>query len=290
MAIPSPKIVHDADGLLAIDKPAGLLAHAEQGSASALEWARAREAAAGRDADELHLVHRLDRDTSGVLLFARGAELAESINALFRNRKVSKIYLAVTSPVPPLRWLQVDQQLRPQRLEHGEFMRVVPEGGLEAQSEVEVLARGRRFGFVRVIPEQGRKHQVRVALASMGAPIAGDFLYGGELSGRLAKRVMLHARSLEFRHPLTRQHVVLRASLPADFVALLQEDACVVPGDLDRRHRTAPAASKEAKRPGTGLTSARAAAQAAAVELPRSLRASNRAASAGRGPRKPPAR
>jgi 23S rRNA-/tRNA-specific pseudouridylate synthase len=282
MATANPKILLETAELLALDKPAGLLAHAEQGAGSALQWARDRELAAGRDPEELLLVHRLDRDTSGILLMVRGAELAESINALFRERKVLKVYLAVTSPVPPLRWLRVEQLLKPQRLQHGEFMRVAPDGGLPASSEIEVLARGRRMGFVRVIPEQGRKHQVRVALASSGAPIVGDFLYGGDLVAKMAKRVMLHARTLEFRHPVTNEHLVLRAPVPADMVALLQEDACALPGDMDRRHRTTPQTGKVVKSSTTGLSADRSRAQAAAIELPRSLRASSRAAGGGR--------
>lgn len=211
-------------------------------------------------------MHRLDKETSGVLLLARG-EWADAINALFRDRKVLKVYVALTSPVPPLRWMRVEQQLQPRRIGSGERMVVVDEGGLQADSEIEVLSRGRQLGLVRVIPEQGRKHQVRVALASSGAPIAGDFLYGGALSKQLAKRVMLHARTLEFRHPKTGEHVVLRAGLPKDFRELIAADSGSIPGDLDVRHRVQTTV-KAATQPGR-LSADKASALAKTVHEPR---------------------
>lgn len=235
--LPSPQILMEDEQLLAMAKPSGMLSHGDEGAATALTWAQAREVQQGRDPAALHLVHRLDRETSGVLLLVRGAELAERVNAMFRERRVLKVYLALTSPVPALRWMRVEQRLQPQRIGQGERMQVVATGGLEASSEVEVLARGRRLGLVRVIPDQGRKHQVRVALAGSGAPIAGDFLYGGALSKQLARRVMLHARTLELAHPQTGQHLVIRAPVPTEFKALLAEDAGVWPPDLDVRHR-----------------------------------------------------
>ncbi len=265
----TPKILHEDADLIAIDKPAGLLSHGAADVPSALAWLQQRELAAGRDPERVHLVHRLDKETSGVLLLAFSAEMANELGALFRDRKVLKFYLALTSPVPPLRWLRVEHRLRPRRIGGGEFMDVVGEGGLEASSEIEVLSRGRRFALVRVIPEQGRKHQVRVALAATGAPICGDFLYGGPLVARLAKRIMLHARALEFAHPRTGQHMALRAPLPADFRAMIAEDSGNVPVDLDRRHRTAPAGRDRARDPDAPGHRA-TAARAGTVKVPRS--------------------
>ena len=263
-----PTIVFEDEWLLAIDKPAGLLAHGESADRTALAWAQEREVERGADPAQLHLVHRLDRETSGVLLFARGAVLAEAVNALFRDRKVLKVYVALCSPVPALRWFKAEQRLLPVRIGSGEKMHVVAEGGVAATSEIEVLARGRRLGLVRVIPDQGRKHQVRVALAASGSPIAGDFLYGGPLSKHLAPRVMLHARTLELQHPQTEAHLVLRAPLPADLKTLLHADGAAVPQDLDVRHRVQPA--KHGRDRSGPLDAGQAAAYAKAVPQPRS--------------------
>ena len=263
-----PTVIFEDGWLLAIDKPAGMLAHAEGTTHSALAWAQAREAKAQRDPVFLHLVHRLDRQTSGVLLFARGKAIAEAVNALFRDRKVLKMYVALCSPVPTVRWLKVDQLLKPERIGSGERMQVVAEGGIEASCEIEVLARGRRFAVVRVIPDQGRKHQVRVALAASGSPIAGDFLYGGALSRQLAPRVMLHARSLQFSHPHTQEHLILFAALPSDLKKLVADDGGTLPTNLDARHR-APVA-KHGRAPLLALPKINNLAGAAALPQPRS--------------------
>jgi RluA family pseudouridine synthase len=263
-----PKILHEDNDLLVIDKPGGLLVHGAEDVESALAWARRREAARGGDPDNIDLIHRLDRDTSGVLLFGRNAQTVSRMGEAFRDRKVLKLYLALTSPVPALRWLRVEQRLRARRLGGGEFMEVVQDGGVEAFSEIEVLSRGRRFGLVRVIPEQGRKHQVRVALAATGSPICGDFLYGGAIVARLAKRVMLHARRLEFAHPTTGEHVVFKAALPQDFRDLIAEDGGSIPPDLDRRHRTEPRGGRKAAEAAPNLA-ASARVQGARIETPR---------------------
>lgn len=265
----APQILHEDADLVAIDKPSGLLSHGADDVPSVLSWLQQRETAAGRDPTRVHLVHRLDKETSGVLLLAFSAEVASELGALFRDRRVLKIYLAITSPVPSLRWLRVEHRLRPKRIGGGEFMEVVAEGGVEASAEVEVLSRGRRLALVRVIPDQGRKHQVRVALAASGAPICGDFLYGGPIVARLAKRIMLHARTLEFAHPRTGQHLTLRAPLPTDFRLMIAEDSGNVPIDLDRRHRTAPSGRDRARDPAAAGQRA-TAARVGTVKVPRS--------------------
>jgi len=271
-AAPKPHILHEDEYLIALDKPGGLLSHGAEEVPSALRWLRERETAAGRDADRVHLVHRLDKDTSGVLVLAYSSEIAGKMGEMFRDRKVLKVYLALTSPVPALRWQRTELQMRPKRLGGGEFMQVVPEDGVQADSEIEVLARGRRFGLVRVIPEQGRKHQVRVALAATGSPICGDFLYGGNLVARLAKRVMLHARSLEFAHPVTGVHTVFKAGVPVDFRQMIAEDGGNIPPDLDRRHRTEPKQHDRAKTASQPQQTERSRALAAQVVPPRAQR------------------
>ncbi len=232
-----PKILHEDDHLLAVGKPAGLVVHAEVGRRSLVSWARARESAAGRDPEELLLVHRLDRDTSGVVLFARSKAIAGKIGKAFRERRVLKLYLALTWPCPSVRWVRSELQLKSRRIKGGERMIVVEEDGREADSEIEVLARGRRFGFVRVIPEQGRKHQVRVALAEIAAPIVGDFIYGGRRVAKMAPRIMLHARGLELKHPATGKHLALRAPIPADMRELFESDGALIPSRIDIRNR-----------------------------------------------------
>lgn len=233
-----PTVLLEDKDLLVIDKPAGWLVHDHADAGSILSWARDYAAANGHDPHAVQLVHRLDRDTSGVLIIALSAAGAVALHLAFRERRVHKLYIALTVPVPAVRWARVEHNLAPRRLPGGERMVVVEQGGQVALSEVEVLARGRRFGFVRIIPEQGRKHQIRVAVAELGAPIAGDFLYGGARVARIAPRVMLHAYGLDLAHPTdSARHLKLRAPLAPDLLALFAEDGGALPSDLDRRHR-----------------------------------------------------
>ena len=233
---PTPQVILEDDSMVVLDKPAGMLSHADPGRHSLLEWARAREAARGRDPEQLSLVHRLDRDTSGVIVLGRDPAMTAELGRAFRQRQVLKMYIALTWPVPAVRWGRVEHQLVEGKVDIGLKMEVVLEGGRDASSEVEVVARGRRLGMVRVIPEQGRRHQVRVALADFGAPIAGDFLYGGTRTARMAPRIMLHARALEIAHPRTGEHLRLHAPLPADMLELFANDGGLVPTELDQRH------------------------------------------------------
>ncbi len=246
---PSPTVLLEDEHVLVLDKPPGWLVSGD-GPRCILTWARERDVAAGHPADAIRLVHRLDRDTSGVLILGRGEEAARRLGAAFSERRVFKLYLALTNPVPAVRWARVEHSLRGRREGKAERMEVVAEGGQLATSEVEVLARSRRFGLVRVLPEQGRKHQVRVALAELGAPIAGDFLYGGTRTARIAPRVMLHAYALDLAHPFDdARHLRLRSPLPPDMVELFREDGGIPPVELDRRHKTGPAPASSSPRP-----------------------------------------
>ena len=230
-------MLHEDDHLLAVVKPPGLVVHAEQGRRSLATWVAERDAGQGRDPEQTLLVHRLDRDTSGVVLFARGKEVAGQIGRAFRERKVLKVYFAITWPCPSVRWVRSELLLRTWRIKGGEKVIVAPEDGRQADTELEVLARSRRFGFVRAMPEQGRKHQIRVALAELSAPIVGDFLYGGRRVAKMAPRIMLHSRSLELKHPGTGEHLALRAPIPADMREMLESDGGRIPSRLDERSR-----------------------------------------------------
>ena len=242
-----PKVLFEDGGVLVLAKPAGWLSHADQGQRSILQWALRREDADKTSTADIRLVHRLDQHTSGVMILAKNPDIAAALGEMFEQRKILKSYLALTWPVPALRWVRVEHRLRPRRIDGGELMEVVEQGGQEACSEIEVLARGRRYGLVRVLPEHGRKHQVRIALADLAAPIVGDFLYGGRGASKRAKRLMLHARGLELAHPETGEHLCLYAGVPRDMIELLEEDGCRFPSHLDRRHR-APKGQRERRR------------------------------------------
>lgn len=185
-------IIADAGEVIAIDKPAGLLSEANRWGKGVNLWALA-EAHFGA---KLTLFHRLDRDTSGVILFTRNganAEFNRMLDRQFQQRSVQKTYYAhVAHP----NQLAASGEIRKPLGEdprHEDRMKVVRSGGKWALTRYETLAPRGNFQPVWLHPETGRTHQLRVHLASMGAPILGDRLYGNAAT---APRLMLHAHAI----------------------------------------------------------------------------------------------
>lgn len=216
--------------LLALAKPAGLLSHPTvAAAASALDTARS--ILSGEE--EPILLHRLDKETSGVLLFASGRESNRKLSRQFSDREVSKTYLALVEGRPPAAFA-VDNHLRA-----GVRGRTVAanSGGARAVTEFATLATGTVLALVEARPLTGRTHQIRCHLAGCGFPLVGDPLYGGrttvELGGAgvAVSRHMLHAWKLAFRHPDSGAPVCIEAPLPADFAELLARDGIPLPGD-----------------------------------------------------------
>lgn len=219
---PELKVLFRDEALLAIDKPPGLPSHPTvAGRANALDGVRAR---LGPEADPI-LLHRLDADTSGVLLFALTATANLALAAAFAGRRVAKTYLALVAGEPPERFTVVNH-LRP-----GVRGRTVAaaSGGKSACTEFAVLGHGPGFALVEARPRTGRTHQIRVHLAGEGYPLLGDTLYGGpsrlglpDGSTLIAPRHLLHACRLEFSHPADHHPVQIEAFPPQDFMAFLE--------------------------------------------------------------------
>ncbi|HCX34030.1 MAG TPA: RNA pseudouridine synthase [Rhodocyclaceae bacterium] len=219
---PIPVLFED-DALLVLDKPAGRAVHGGSGiSHGVIEQLRAERP----EAKFLELVHRLDRDTSGVLLLARKRSALTAMHARLRAGEVRKTYLALVSG----RWREAER-----RIELPLHKFVTPEGerrvavradGKPAVSRVRLLRRWRNFSLLEVELETGRTHQIRVHLAHLGFPILGDEKYGDfALNRKLAKaglkRMFLHATELAFLHPLRGEPMRARADLPEDLRAFL---------------------------------------------------------------------
>jgi 23S rRNA pseudouridine1911/1915/1917 synthase len=214
------RIFHDADGLVAVDKPPWLSMQRTRASfRSSLEdqlQAQLRD-------PTLFAVHRLDRQTSGVALFARGRERAAELGRAFAARRVEKRYVACVSPTPredafAVRGL-LGRVAHPARFKFGLFD-VPAEGRRESATQFRVVQRCARGARVEAFPETGRTHQLRVHLAARGTPIAGDDLYGPAWAlgaPHAAPRVLLHAA--ELRVPRVGGTLVLAAPEPADLEA-----------------------------------------------------------------------
>lgn len=206
-------ILEDRD-LLVVDKPIGVSTHApEHGVESDAVSRLERRLAARGEATYLGIHQRLDRDTSGVLLFARRKEANAGLARQFEGRQVEKSYLAIvpsTLRVPP-------GGLLVHALREGDGGRMIAEdprrarhGSKEARTRIQVLERHGSRALCEAHPETGRTHQIRVQLAAVGAPIDGDTMYGGAPASRL----MLHARRLALHHPLSGKALVLEAPAP----------------------------------------------------------------------------
>jgi 23S rRNA-/tRNA-specific pseudouridylate synthase len=210
----------DAHGLLAIAKPAGLAVHPtlDRARPSVLGLLQGWLTAAG-DEGRLGLVHRLDADTSGVLLLCREPPLQTALTAAWQTHAVRKTYVALTaapsSPLPTT-W-RIDNHLKAKKHGKVERMEVVRAGGDRALTDVRLLAASADAALVEARPLTGRRHQIRVHLATSGLPIRGDSLYGDPST---APRLMLHALTLRLPPlPGLAEGLVLHAPPPRDLCA-----------------------------------------------------------------------
>jgi len=220
-------VVFEDEALIVIDKPAGVAVHGGSGvSHGVIEQLRQ----ARPQAKFLELVHRLDRETSGLLLVAKKRAALTRLQDMFREGgSINKRYLALVKG----RWLNATQHVKLPLLKYltaeGERRVSVSPEGKVSHSVVRLLARWENFSLVEVELRTGRTHQIRVHLAHLGFPLAGDDKYGDfalnkSLQKNGLKRMFLHAAKLNFAHPLSGEAIALEAPLPeelASFVARL---------------------------------------------------------------------
>ena len=225
-------VIYEDAHILALDKPAGLSSQGGRGQVHTLDellWAFARPGKA-----RPRLIHRLDRDTSGVILTAKTKPAAGFLGKAMMARRFSKTYRAIVAPGPPEPPQgMIDTPLRRDEQGREAYMRPCAADHPDAEAartRYRTLAASPAAALLELDPETGRMHQLRVHLATLGRPICGDVRYGGALSvaGVPAPRLMLHAQALSFPHPDggTRQ---ITAPTPADMAAVMAALALAAP-------------------------------------------------------------
>ncbi len=223
--------------LILLNKPAGMVTHPSAGhhkgtlanalwhhlskdSSKAPKAIKSKASTLDDKSRRPGIVHRLDRDTSGVLLAAKTLKIQEALASQFRVRNVKKTYRAIAVGKIAYNEGEIEGAIG-KDLESSRM--AVISTGKYSKTEFKVLRRFPGHTYLEVYPKTGRTHQIRVHLAKIGHPVLGDNLYGGlDPAGPHCKRHMLHAYQIEFTHPVTKKRLRFEAPLPADFLDALR--------------------------------------------------------------------
>jgi len=214
-------VAWEDEHLLVVDKPAGVVVHPARGHGGAtLAEALRGRAAGGEDPARAGIVHRLDKDTSGLLVVAKSEAVHRALQELIRRRELRREYLALVEGCPPARSGTIDAPIGRDRRVRTR-MSTDTDVPRAARTHFELERAFAGWSLLRVTLETGRTHQIRVHLQAIGHPVAGDPEYGG--AGRLGlDRQFLHAARLAFAHPVTGAAVDVASPLPPDLRAVLE--------------------------------------------------------------------
>ncbi|HET8741537.1 MAG TPA: RluA family pseudouridine synthase [Gaiella sp.] len=221
-AAPALAVVHEDAHVLVVDKPAGLVVHPAPGhEGPTMADALAALGAAGGDPERPGIVHRLDRDTSGLLVVARSEAAFAALSEAIRERRVERRYLALVRGVARSRTGRIDAPVGRDRRDRTRRS-IDSDAPREAVTWFEVCEPLGERTLLEVRLETGRTHQIRVHLAAIELPVCGDHVYGvpGDLG---LARQFLHAERLRFVHPVTREEIDVTSPLPSDLEQALEQ-------------------------------------------------------------------
>jgi len=212
---PAPDgIVYEDEDILVFNKPANLASHGrrEKGGETVESLLH------GYLGSAVHLINRLDRGTSGLMVIAKSTYVTDLLRRSLHTEDFCREYFAITEGIPPESEGVIDLPILREGEEH---FRTVGEGGLAAETRYRVLRRCGRYALVLARPITGRTHQIRVHFAAIGCPLAGDWLYGKPAEE--IDRPALHSCRLSLRQPVTGERIELLSDLPQDMARLLEE-------------------------------------------------------------------
>jgi len=209
------KILYEDDNIIAVDKPEGISSIKENNKS-----AETVHSILQKEFDEkLFIVHRLDKDVSGVMLFAKNSSTHKFLNKQFENHLIEKKYIALVHGIIRENTGLIDKKIR----QFGSGRMGVDEiKGKESRTKFDVLERFNSFTLLKLIPETGRRHQLRVHLYSIGHPIVGDLHYGEKSLQKNFSRLMLHAEEIEFFIE-DEKKMKIKSPLPESFLNILNE-------------------------------------------------------------------
>ncbi|HEY5142450.1 MAG TPA: RluA family pseudouridine synthase [Solirubrobacteraceae bacterium] len=213
-------VAYEDEHLLIVDKPAGVVVHPARGHATGtLVQALAGRAAGGGAPERPGIVHRLDRDTSGLLVVARDEDVHRLLKEALQRREITREYLALVEGRPPSRTGTIDAPIGRDRRERT-LMSTDTDDPRDAITHFEIERALPETTLLRIRLETGRTHQIRAHMKAIGHPVAGDPAYGSR--GRYGlQRQFLHATRLAFAHPVTGAPIDVTSPLPADLAAAL---------------------------------------------------------------------
>ncbi len=211
------EVLYEDDSVAVINKPAGMVVHPAVGHSSGTlvnaVLARWPEVVAFSDADRAGIVHRLDKETSGVILIAKTADALENLRQQFKARTIVKRYIALVEGIPETTEGTIDAPIGRDSAQRKRM--AVVRDGRESVTEFRVLESFDGFALVEAFPKTGRTHQIRVHMAFVDHPVVGDTVYGRRKQSVKLKRHFLHASSITFEQPDTGEPVIVEAPLPA---------------------------------------------------------------------------
>ena len=218
-------VIYEDETLLVLNKPAGMVVHPALGHAGGTlvnaVLAHCPQVAEVGPPDRAGIVHRLDKDTSGLILIAKDEATRAALQRQFKRRQVIKTYLALVEDQVQPREGIVEAPLGRDKRQRKKM--AVVRRGREARTTYRTIRRFARHTLLEVRPHTGRTHQVRVHLAWLGYPVVGDTVYGRRRQRLLKSRHFLHAAQLRFTHPATGEEVEFKAPLPAELSAVLDQ-------------------------------------------------------------------
>jgi len=218
-------VIYEDDALLVVNKPAGMVVHPAYGHASGTlvnaVLAHCPQIADVGGPDRAGVVHRLDKDTSGLILIAKDSVTRAALQRQFKRRQVAKTYLALVEGQMQPREGVVEAPVGRDKRQRKKM--AVVRSGREARTMYRAIEYFANYTLLEVRPHTGRTHQVRVHLSWLGYPIVGDAVYGRHRQRLLRGRHFLHAARIRFSHPATSEEVEFEATLPPELAAVLEQ-------------------------------------------------------------------